>query len=301
MLPAVLTTVCFSVSVLFASRSSKVLGAQWANTSRLTLALGLLALWAHLWGKGLQGPSLPWFLASGVIGFGLGDIALFGALPRIGPRLSILLTQCLGAPIAVVAEWLWLGTKLHPIELICAAIILAGVALALAPDKGWDGGRRVFWIGVLWGIGSAMGQAFGAVISRKANMVAELGGFSFDGGTAAYQRIIGGVVTTWLFLAITRGWRQRGEERPAGESVWRTGAPLVLVNALAGPVLGVACFQWALLTTPSGIVLPIVATSPLVTMVIAFFLDGLRPSRRALSGGIIAVAGAVLLKIAQTE
>ena len=30
-------------------------------------------------------------------------------------------------------------------------------------------------------------------------------------------------------------------------------------NALCGPVLGVACFQWALRSTPAGIVQPIVA------------------------------------------
>jgi hypothetical protein len=37
-----------------------------------------------------------------------------------------------------------------------------------------------------------------------------------------------------------------------------------VAHVLTGPTLGVTCFQWALATTPSGIVLPIVALTPLV-------------------------------------
>ena len=72
-----------------------------------------------------------------------------------------------------------------------------------------------------------------------------------------------------------------------------------MANALAGPTIGVGCYQWALRTTPSGIVLPIVATSPLVTIVLSFFIDGLRPTRRAVLGGLVAVGGAVALKLVQ--
>jgi drug/metabolite transporter (DMT)-like permease len=306
MFAAVLTTVFFSISVIFASRSAKVIGGPRANAGRITVALCFLALWAHAFGKGVAGASLPWFLTSGVIGFGFGDIALFGALPRIGPRLSILLTQCLAAPIAALAEYLWLGTTLSLTEVLCAALILCGVALALAPDRGWTGDRRTFWVGVMWGIGSAAGQALGAVFSRKAYLVASATGFSLDGGTAAYQRIIGGFITTWLALLITGSWKKPGGEHATGEaanqpSIWRRATPLILTNALAGPVMGVGCFQWALQTTASGIVLPIVATSPLVTMILTLLLDGHRPSRRALSGAVIAVGGAVLLKVAQAH
>ena len=71
--------------------------------------------------------------------------------------------------------------------------------------------------------------------------------------------------------------------------------PIVLGNALSGPTFGVACFQWALKEAKTGVVLPIVATSPLVTMFLAWFIDGARPARRGIVGGIIAVLGAVAL------
>lgn len=274
-----------------------MLGPNTANLCRIGLATLLLATWGHVFGAGLRGPALPWFFLSGVIGFGLGDMALFGALPRIGPRLSILLTQCLAAPIAALTEWAWLGTRLRPVDLACAAVILGGVAIALAPDRSMKVPRRTFWIGALFGFGSALGQAFGAVVSRKANEVAALAHFPIDGGSAAYQRVLGGVLVTLIAFPLIQ--RARLSPGPLAPDRWRRGLPLAIGNALAGPAIGVGCYQWALKTTESGIVLPIVATSPLVTLVLARIIDKERPTRRAVLGGLVAVAGAVALKIVQ--
>ncbi len=273
-----------------------MIGAQAANLGRLIVAAVLLGIWAHAFGQGLRGPALPWFFASGVVGFGLGDLALFGALARIGPRLSILLTQCLAAPIAAATEYAWLGTAPRLPELICAGVILAGVALALAPDHGVIIERPVFWAGVVFGVCAALGQAFGAVATRKANAVALAAHMDIDGPTAAYQRIIGGLLTTVVCIAILRvAQRKKQTARPAGSlgAAW----PMVLANAVAGPSVGVSCYQWALKTTPSAIVLPVVATSPLVTILLAFLIDKQRPSRRAVAGGFIAVAGAIVLSL----
>lgn len=274
-----------------------MLGGTAANLGRITVATVLLAIWAHGWGRGWEGPGRAWFFLSGVIGFGLGDMALFGALPRIGPRLAILLTQCLATPVAALVEWGWLGTRLGAADYVCAAIILTGVALALAPDRGLEVERRVFWVGVAFGVGSALGQALGAVLSRKAYAVGDLAHFSVDGGTAAYQRILGGLLMTLVAFMALRSMRAGAATT---DGAWRQAWPLVLGNALAGPSIGVACYQWALATTPSGTVLPIVATSPLVTQVLSLFLDGSRPTRRAVVGGLLAVAGAVGLALARS-
>ena len=294
MLASLLTAIGFSLSVIFAARSSRILGGPTANLARLSLAAVLLAVWAHGFGRGLSGGGLPWFFLSGVIGFGLGDMALFGALERIGPRLSILLTQCLAAPIAAFAEWRWLGTTLHTREIAFAAVILAGVGLALAPDHGWEGDRRTFWLGALLGLGSAIGQALGAVVSRKANIVATLSGTALDGGTAAYQRILGGMLVTALAFCLVKQMRPARGELNAAK--WRRAWPLVIANALAGPALGVACYQWALSDTPTGIVLAIVAMSPLLTVLLTWLIDGTRPTRRTSLGSVLAVAGVAGLK-----
>ena len=291
MLPAIFTTFLFSFSVLFASRSVQYVGGMPANVTRLTGAMVLLGIWAHGFGGGFGGAGLSWFLWSGLIGFGMGDMALFGALPRIGPRLAILLTQCLGAPIGVLAEYLILRTPTSVAELLSGVVILGGVALALAPEEQWAGDPKRFRMGLCFGLVSALGQGMGGVFSRIGYKVVENAGEQIDGGTAAYQRIVAGVFVTvvcWVLLRIFGGVRE--EKKPL--EVWKKAMPYIAGNAFSGPTLGVACFQWALLSHSTATVLPIVATSPLVTMGLAWFIQGNKPARKAIFGGALAVLGA---------
>src|SRR5437867_2090723 len=133
MLASFLTVGLWAFCVVAANRATRYVGGPAANLSRLALAFALPGIWAVGFGEGLRGESLPWFIASGCIGFGLGDVAAFEAMPRIGPRLTSLSVTCLSAPMAAVIEWLWLGTRLTPGQMFCGAMILAGVAVVLAP------------------------------------------------------------------------------------------------------------------------------------------------------------------------
>lgn len=264
-----------------------------ANLCRMTIALILLGIWAHVWGQGIQGASLRYFLLSGMIGFGFGDVALYMALPRIGPRLTIMLNQCLAAPIAAAVELAWMGIRLTVPQVVCSATVLMGVAMALAPDRSSTASRRMIVLGTVFGVFASTGQALGAVFSRKAYQVATLDGFMVDAGTASYQRMLGGILIGALFAVAVMIHKRRGVH-------WerlRAGAPWSLLNAVAGPVIGIACYQWALATTPSGIVLPIVAVSPVLVMPLAYWIDGERPSKRSISGGILAVAASVALSL----
>lgn len=300
---AFLATVFFSVSVISASRSAQLLGVNAANLGRVLVGAVLLALWAHLFGLGLGGGALAVFFLSGCAGFGLGDISFFHALPRLGPRLSTLLINCLAAPFAGLIEWLWLGTRLSAVQVLGGLVILSGVGLALAPEQRVPVARRTRVVGIVLGVLAALGQALGAVLSRKAYAVAAAAGWQVDGGTAAYQRILGGVVVgaipcLWLQL---REWTKTGAPFSLQASAANRAAAWrwVLLNGLAGPTVGVAFYQWALKTTPSGVVMSIIATTPLVIIPFSYFLEGDRPSLRSLAGGVLAVAGVVALTLAQ--
>lgn len=308
MVQAVLTSILFAMSAVSAGRSTRLLGASTANLCRLLLATALLALWAHTGGYGLTGVGLPWLFISGVIGFGLGDLALYGAYYRLGPRLGVLLCLCLAAPLGASIEWAWLGTRLTPYQILWGATILVGVFAALAPDSRVTIGARAWGVGILLGVIAAFGQGSGAVLTRKAFDVARQAGQHIDGGTAAYQRILGGLLLTIVVLLINH-WRksrvagvppsERGRDARDTSSAtgrpWRRAWPWVVANALAGPALGVACYQWALAIAPTGIVLAIVATTPLVVIPFTMILDGERPTVRSLAGGALAVLGAAAL------
>ena len=307
MLGALLATILFSLSAVTASRTARFMGGTEANFWRLSLALCFLALIAHTLGGGLGGSAFHLFLLSGCIGFGLGDVAFFQALPRLGTRLSVLLVNCLAAPFAALVEWLWLGTTLSGAEAWCAVVILSGVALALAPSEHRHIERRTFWIGLLAGALAGVGQASGAVLSRKAFEATRLAAENMDGLTAAYQRLIGGVAISGLcLLVVKRRWilnharsATAGEELdlPDSGAKWRRAGPWLLMNALAGPTLGVSCFLWALKQKGTGVVLPIVAMTPLVVIPFTAWLEGEKLGARSLVGGVIAVGGAVALAL----
>jgi drug/metabolite transporter (DMT)-like permease len=303
MFAAFLTTVLFSISAVCGRRTAHLLGGTEANFWRLCFAAVLLAGYGHFVGGGLAGRAFPIFLLSGCVGFGLGDAALFQALPRLGSRLSVMMVNCLSSPLGALLEWVWLGTGMTRAEILCGVTILVGVGVALSPGGHFDLPPRQFVPGILYGLLAAACQAGGAVMSRKAFAVAGAAGESIDGITAAYQRILGGVAVSALFVLLVKRRELAGaalsrvgpQAREKRVDQWRRAWPWVLMNGLAGPALGVSCFQWALKTTPTGIVLPIVAITPLVIIPFARYVEGERPTRRSLIGGVIAVLGAVAL------
>jgi drug/metabolite transporter (DMT)-like permease len=293
MIPALLTTVLFSLSAIFATRTARSMGSLQANFWRLLVALALLGLWTWWKQTAIATPALPWLLLSGMVGFGLGDVAMFFALTRIGPRLTLLLCQCLAAPFAAFMEWQWLGTTLAWPQILSACIILAGVSLALLPRSGpQKEPTRLSFSGIGWGVLSALGQAGGAVFSRKAYETVNPA--FIDGGVTAFQRGLGGIVVAGAAYGLWFLLRKRTVLPPDKPSPLRLKLYIV-ANALAGPTLGVACYQWALATAPSGVVLPIVAMVPVVIIPLTSWIEGDHPSRRAVAGALLAVAGAALL------
>lgn len=318
MLASILTTVFFSLSAVFANRSIAHLGSAKANLSRLLFATACLAIYSHFFAAGLQGRGLSYFLWSGVIGFGLGDLALFQTLPRLGSRLTILMTQCLAAPLGAFIEWLWLGTTLSTTQVVSGLAILAGVAIAVAPkrevksanaDAGTDAlpatpsANLMRW-GLVFGFFSALGQGWGAVISRKAFEIDAAHGLSINGVNAAYQRILGGVAVAVVAYLILGGRFDLTSPTDDATEVtephrWRRASPWIFLNALCGPLFGVSCYQWALGQLPTGIVLSVVATTPLVIMPFSFALEDDKPTWRSAIGAIIAVAGVVALAVSR--
>ena len=111
MFPAILTAVFFSFSVILGHRAAKLAGSLEANFWRVVIATLLLTVWAFAFGGGLAGGGLMWFALSGAVGIGVGDMAFYHALPRLGPRTTVLVNQCLMAPLGAVIEWAWLGTR----------------------------------------------------------------------------------------------------------------------------------------------------------------------------------------------
>jgi drug/metabolite transporter (DMT)-like permease len=300
MTAAILATFLFSLSAVSGKRLSHHLSGVEINFWRFLLSAFLLGAYAHTFGPGLGGGALGMFFISGIVGFGVGDYGLFRAYPILGSRLTMVMTQCLAAPIAASIEWLWLGNELSFGQVLAGTAILAGVGLALAPSETSQVDKKHWKAGIMWGLMSAFGQGFGAVLSRKAgSLVAD--GVTVDGLTAAYQRVLGGLTVMAILLLIRKLKIRNGGSIQTEISLTPASLKwiiaLIVLNALCGPTLGVGAYQWALNVDdlPAGIVLSVVALSPLVIIPFAMKFEGERPSVRSVLGSVVAVIGVIIM------
>ena len=284
----------YAWSVTCARRSSAYHGPDLANLGRLLIAVIVIGLFVAFSDRHPFCAGWEWLILGGVLGLGIGDIALFHALPRIGVGLTMLLTQCLAAPFALILEYQALGHSPNGAQMLAALVILIGVGVALgAPAEGDPADRRTgVWLGVL----SALGQACGAVSTPlTVEACKQAGEVIPDGFAQAFVRLLGGLPVVLLFLL----WASRKEgllakiRRPyafASAPWW------MLMNGIAGPALGVACYQWALTQHPAALVLSVVALTPLIGLIMQWAIEGQRPSWRLWLGGAIAIIGVILLR-----
>jgi drug/metabolite transporter (DMT)-like permease len=305
-LAALLCTVLFSISALCGHRSAKLIGGTEANFWRLTSAVFLLGIWAYGWGIGLSGNAFPLFFISGVVGIGIGDVAYFQALPRLGPRLSVLVIHCCTAPCGALVEWLWLGTALSLKQALWGVLAISGVAIALSPSEHIKLSSKVLAAGTICCAVAAFAGATGAVLSRGAYGLAHVSGEVIDGANAAFQRVVGGTLFAGVSLLVAKRQAFKIQSLAPPQMVvavskqkWRRVWFWVLANGLAGQTIGVSFMQRALETTPTAIVLSIIAITPIVLIPFAVLFENERPSARSGIGSAIAVCGVIGLLLSR--
>lgn len=296
MLPAILTALFFAASGICGRRSAVVYGSLRGNALRLLLAAAALGMAGCLIGPvNFDSRTAHRLLVSGVVGFGLGDVGLFLAYPRLGSRLTLLINLCSAPLFGAVAERWLTGARVSGAQSAAGLVILAGVGLALG-----RGLRRTpheakgFMTGVLAALVAGCGQGCGAALTRWAKVAAREDGVHLAPIQEAFVRVLPGlafgVLVWWIFRKLSAAPLLEGTGSPALKG---PGWPWLLGAALFGPVLGVTAFQWALGLVPSAIVLSVTATTPILVMPLAMWLERDRPDQAAVVGALIAVAGVV--------
>jgi drug/metabolite transporter (DMT)-like permease len=300
MLPAIITAFLYALSAIFSQRAVRCFGPLRANAIRLTAACAVLGIITACIDRYRSTPSLHpevlgAFLISGAAGFGIGDIAVFLAYPRLGSHLTLLVVYCSAVFFAAAGDWAILGIGLHARQWAAVGLTLAGLVLAL-----WPGRRSVSSApgpepaGILLAVCGGAGQGIGTVLSGRANGIAAALGMEVHGISQAFQRSIAGAAAAAAVLIVARRlWpgsalpdSRRRETRP-----WAWMA----ATAICGPVLGVSCYQWARLLIPSAMVVAVAATSSLLVIPLARVMENEKISPRGLIGSLLAVGGVAWL------
>jgi drug/metabolite transporter (DMT)-like permease len=285
-LAALGTALCWAVTGLYFAEAARRIGALRVNLLRLPTALVFLSaalIVTQASFSALNGRRAAYLAASAVLGLVIGDLALFSALIRIGPRLASLLMSL--APLfAALAGFLILHEQPGPRAVLGMAVTLAGVAWVVAerPETGpapRDHGRSLA-LAVL----AAACQGIGLVLA-KLGMAGEVPAL-----TATWVRMMVATATIWALAAATRRLRGIGILGAA-----RQAAGPVIGGAFFGPFVGVWLSLVAARLTDIGVAATLMATAPVLVIPMVAVTDRYRPTWRAIIGTLIAVAGVALL------
>ncbi|MGD8978826.1 MAG: DMT family transporter [candidate division WOR-3 bacterium] len=282
------TALCWSFGSIFFTISSRRLGYSLVNRMRLAVALVLLIL-AHLITHGrffpveITGYHWFWFGLSGIIGFAIGDMLLFKAFVMLGARVAMLL-MALVPVFGVIIAWIFLGEKLSLTELLAISIVIAGIIWVVSERKNNEHPRDHYIIGILCGVGGALGQALGLILSKK--------GLGSD-YSALSGNIIRVLVATCVLWSITliRG-RIRSTVKQLSDI---RGVAALSGGAFCGPFLGVWLSLVAVQNTYVGIASTLMALPPIFLIPLSHWIFKEKISLGAIIGTIVAVIGVSLI------
>ena len=297
----------WTLSALTAEIASKRMGVYVLNVWRMLLALllSMLLMWAT------TGQALPlnagweawaWLLASGFVGYFLGDWCLFNSYLTIGSRFGQLFMTLAPAFTAFFA-WTMIGQTLSWHALLAMAITLGGIGVAVTDSRGTEDGNPLPRRGILFGLGAALGQGLGLVLSKigldhyvaniPAEQLANVEGVLPFGSNLI--RCVAGLVcySAWLWL---RNHALKGGD---GRTFWgvvgdRRAMLAMITTVFSGPFIGVGLSLTALQYTAAGIASTLMAMTPVLILLPSRWLFHQPITMRAVLGAVISCVGVSL-------
>ncbi len=291
---ALVTAVCWAFgSTLFTVGGSRI-GSANVNRGRLVVAAVFLSM-AHF---ALMGHFLPvsasptrwfWLGLSGIVGFIIGDGMLFEAFVVMGPRLSMLLMSLVPIISAFLA-WIFLHESLNVIEISAIVITVCGILWVVADKQRQSAtvrGKRLA-LGIVLGIGGALGQTFGLVLSKK----------GLEGGFPALTgnliRVLCAVLILWLITTVSGRFKRTINSFKDGKAVLALSG-----GSFFGPFVGVWFSLISIKYARLGIATTIMSLTPIFLIPISKIVFREKVTLGAVLGTVIAIAGVAVLLLAK--
>ena len=290
---ALSTALCWAFGSTFFTLSGARIGSANVNRGRLVVAAVFLCI-AHfiITGSFIPLNAAPerwfWLGLSGVVGFVIGDGMLFEAFVIIGPRLSMLLMSLVPI-ISALSAWIFFGESLKIIEIAAISVTIAGILWVVADKQKENAtihGKRLA-AGITCGIGGALGQAYGLILSRRGLQ----GGFPALSGNII--RVLCAVVVLWLITLLS------GKVQGTIRSFWDGKAFLALSGgSFFGPFVGVWFSLVSLKYAKLGIATTLMSLTPIFLIPITRVVFKEKITLGAVFGTIVAIVGVAVLILA---
>jgi drug/metabolite transporter (DMT)-like permease len=291
---ALLTAVFWTITALAFEAASRRIGSMVVNLLRLVVGFCFLSVFAWFYRGQLlpvDAPAHAWLYlsVSGLIGFVFGDLCLFQAFVVIGARVSMLL-MALAPPMTALIGWIVLGETLSWKSWTGMILTIAGIALVVLKRHTGEDETGSFskvrfnypiW-GILLGLGGAVGQAAGLVLSK-------VGMAGYDTFASTQIRVIAGVIgfaALFTFLGSWKSLRQAlGQRKPMLQ---------LSVGAFFGPFLGVSFSLLAIKYSDTGIASTIMSIVPVLIIPPSMLIYKEKVTLKEAGGALLAVAGVAM-------
>lgn len=277
---------CWAVAVALFRKPIAEQGAITVNFGKNTIAAVLLGATALFLGQlaalaEAPGAAIGALVLSGLLGLTLGDSALFLAVQRLGAHRALLF-QTLAPIFAALFSFLLTGELITGVQAAGVVLVLAGVAVVVAPARGEDR-QPLAWAGMALAATSAFGQGTGIALTKTAMAVVPVFAASFVRQASA----VAGLVVVLAF-------QQRLRHSLGVFGSGKRFLP-ILLPAVLSAYIGFALMMTGISRAPASVAAVLLAVTP----VFSLFLDAAtgygKITWRGLLGTVVAVAGVAVL------
>jgi drug/metabolite transporter (DMT)-like permease len=295
---AIITSLMWTTCSIFFAYAGRRIGALSVNAFRILMAIGLLG-GTHILVLGTIIPAAnnaQWLYMSlsGIIGLALGDFGYFYSLVLLGPRRGTLMMS-LAAIFAAFSGYLILSEVLGFWTIIGIAITLSGVTwVILEREEASDEEpltQKMKIFGVLLGLGGAIGQGVGLVISKYGIVdLASNPDVPLNPISATLIRMIAGGIFLWVCILLAG-------KLPTliKSSKDKKGIKATFGGAFFGPFLGVWLSMVAVTYALAGVAQTLMSLMPVLVIPYVWVLYKQRTSWRGIIGAAVAIFGVAIL------
>ncbi|OUX88154.1 MAG: EamA family transporter [Alteromonas sp. TMED35] len=232
---------------------------------------------------GLTTSTVLWLLVSGLIGIGIGDTCFFKALQSIGDSQAVLVAETLAPLFTALFAMAFIGEWITWQQWVGVAVVLFSVDMVIKARK--RSTTHVFATsGYLYGVGAALCQAIGAVVSRDILSAGEI-----DAASAAFLRLVGGMFFVVPFIALTKTRYMPVIEN--GNRVW----PAFVLATLLGTTAAIYLQMFAFAYAKAAVVQTLIATSALMSLGVAWVLGEKATRATRIWSGVALIGVAILV------
>ena len=281
------TALCWAIAARLFRGTGNAFSPLTMNFWKGLISIGILAVvLVFVQPVSLSTSAIVWLLISGFIGIGIGDTCFFKALQSIGDSQAVLVAETLAPLFTALFAMAFIGEWITWQQWVGVAVVLLSVDMVIKARK--RSTTHVFATsGYLYGVAAALCQAIGAVVSRDILSTGDI-----DAASAAFLRLVGGMVFVMPFIAITktRYMPVINYQNDSGTRVW----PAFIMATLLGTTAAIYLQMFAFAYAKAAVVQTLIATSALMSLGVAWVL-GEKATKATFMWSAVALVGVAIL------